>query len=135
MDELESIIVELFSEVENKNVEAPKWTEYPFGKEQLRTCTYMVPIKDLRNLHVIFPSPDLIEYYTSQVSEHNYPDFITNIIYFDQVGITFFYLIFIIHYASLQNGKYFLQFAKLHKHFFFLCTPSSVGENPNSPSP
>ncbi|KAI4457948.1 nardilysin [Holotrichia oblita] len=66
LDELENIVVELFSEVENKDVEAPQWNEYPFGKEQLKTCTYMVPIKDLRNLHVIFPSPDLLEYYKSQ---------------------------------------------------------------------
>ncbi|KAK9703223.1 Insulinase (Peptidase family M16) [Popillia japonica] len=66
LDELENIVIELFSEVENKNVEAPRWNDYPFGKEQLKTCTYMVPIKDLRNLHVIFPSPDLLEYYKSQ---------------------------------------------------------------------
>lgn len=78
LDELEGVVVELFSEVENNNVEAPRWNEYPFEREQLKTCTYMVPIKDLRNLHVIFPSPDLMEYYKSQVHIYLFHGFTFN---------------------------------------------------------
>jgi insulysin len=60
--------VELFSEVQNKNVTAPTWPEHPFGPEQLQMKGYIVPIKDLRNLNITFPIPDLHEYYKAGVS-------------------------------------------------------------------
>lgn len=65
LDELEEIVVGLFSSVKNKDVEAPNWTEHPFTPDQFRTCAYIVPIKDVRNLNIIFPSPDLHPYYKS----------------------------------------------------------------------
>ncbi|GLV31928.1 Insulin degrading metalloproteinase [Carabus blaptoides fortunei] len=65
LDELEEMIVSLFSEVQNKNVTAPSWPEHPFGEEQKRICAYVVPIKDVRNLNIMFPTPDLHEYYKS----------------------------------------------------------------------
>lgn len=63
LDELEIMAVELFSDVQNKNVTALTWTEHPFGPEQLQMKGYIVPIKDLRNLNITFPIPDLLEYY------------------------------------------------------------------------
>lgn len=60
--------VRCFGNVANKNVEAPIWEEHPFKAEQLRTCAFVVPLKDVRNLNIIFPSPDLQQYYKSAVS-------------------------------------------------------------------
>jgi len=41
---------------------------HPFGPEQLQMKGYIVPIKDLRNLNITFPIPDLHEYYKAGVS-------------------------------------------------------------------
>lgn len=66
LDDLEKLCVELFSEVENKNVQSPEWTRHPFGPDQLQTRGYAVPVKDIRNLNINFPVPDLRQYYESQ---------------------------------------------------------------------
>jgi len=70
LDELERMAVELFSDVKNKNVMAPTWTEHPFGPEQLQMKGYIVPVKDIRNLNITFPIPDLLEYYKAGVSQY-----------------------------------------------------------------
>lgn len=62
------MVVRCFANVENKNVESPIWEEHPFKLEQLQTCAYIVPLKDVRNLNIIFPAPDLQKYYKSVVS-------------------------------------------------------------------
>lgn len=62
------MVVELFSTVENKNVEAPVWPTHPFSEDQFRTKVYVSPIKDVRNLNIVFPSEDLTEFYKSAVS-------------------------------------------------------------------
>lgn len=63
-------MVQLFSDVKDKAVTAPRWDEHPFKYENLRTCAYICPIKDVRNLNLVFPSPDLQEYYKSAVSSY-----------------------------------------------------------------
>lgn len=68
LDDLEELTIKLFSEVENKNVTAPIWTDHPFGPDQLQVKGFIVPIKDLRNLTITFPLPDLHEYYKAGVS-------------------------------------------------------------------
>jgi insulysin len=68
LDELETMTVELFSDVRNKNLTAPTWPLHPFGPEQLQMKGYIIPIKDLRNLNITFPIPDLHEYYKAGVS-------------------------------------------------------------------
>jgi secreted Zn-dependent insulinase-like peptidase len=60
--------VTLFSDVKNKDVTAPTWTEHPFGPQQLQMKGFIVPVKDLRNLNITFPIPDLHEYYKAGVS-------------------------------------------------------------------
>lgn len=62
------MVVELFSSVKNKEVEAPYWPEHPMGSEQLKVKGFIVPVKDLRNLNINFPIPDLHEYYRAGVS-------------------------------------------------------------------
>ncbi|XP_062286623.1 insulin-degrading enzyme isoform X2 [Scomber scombrus] len=65
LDEMTSMVVELFGEVENKNVPIPEFPEHPFQEEHLRQFYSVVPIKDIRNLYVTFPIPDLQKYYKS----------------------------------------------------------------------
>ncbi|XP_003701355.1 insulin degrading metalloproteinase isoform X2 [Megachile rotundata] len=63
LDELEQMVVELFSQVENKEAELLVWPEHPFSEEHFKTKWYIVPIRDMRNLCIIFPLPDLQEHY------------------------------------------------------------------------
>ncbi|KAF5280052.1 hypothetical protein FQA39_LY18167 [Lamprigera yunnana] len=65
LDELEEIVVTLFSGVKDKNVTAPSWDEHPFTKEQLAKRGFIVPIRDVRSLNVVFPMPYLLQYYKS----------------------------------------------------------------------
>uniref|UniRef100_A0A8C4Z924 Insulin-degrading enzyme n=1 Tax=Gadus morhua TaxID=8049 RepID=A0A8C4Z924_GADMO len=53
LEDLTSMVVKLFGEVENKN------------EQHLRQFYKVVPIKDIRNLYVTFPIPDLQQYYKS----------------------------------------------------------------------
>ncbi|XP_018347273.1 PREDICTED: insulin-degrading enzyme-like [Trachymyrmex septentrionalis] len=59
LDELENMVVDLFCEVRNNEIEVPIWPEHPFKDEQLRTMWYIVPIEDTRLLHISFPLPDM----------------------------------------------------------------------------
>ncbi|XP_049939528.1 insulin-degrading enzyme [Schistocerca serialis cubense] len=65
LDELEKMTCELFSNVKNKSVVAPQWPEHPFGNKQVQMRGYIVPVKDIRNLNITFPVPDLHQYYRS----------------------------------------------------------------------
>lgn len=65
LDDLEKMIVQMFANVENKNVKAPEWTEHPFNEEHFKCKWYAVPIKDVRNLNITFPIPDLHEHFRS----------------------------------------------------------------------
>ncbi|XP_034040067.1 insulin-degrading enzyme isoform X1 [Thalassophryne amazonica] len=65
LDDLTSMVVELFGEVENKNVPVPEFPEHPFQEEYLKQFYKVVPIKDIRNLYVTFPILDLQKYYKS----------------------------------------------------------------------
>lgn len=68
LDDLEKLCVDLFAEVENRNVPSPEWKEHPFGVEQLQVKGLIVPVKDIRNLNITFPIADMRDYYESQVS-------------------------------------------------------------------
>ncbi|XP_071987110.1 insulin-degrading enzyme isoform X1 [Engystomops pustulosus] len=65
LDDLTELLVKLFAEVENKNVPVPEFPENPFQKQYLQKMYKIVPIKDIRNLYVTFPIPDLQKYYKS----------------------------------------------------------------------
>uniref|UniRef100_A0AAZ3RRR4 Insulin-degrading enzyme n=1 Tax=Oncorhynchus tshawytscha TaxID=74940 RepID=A0AAZ3RRR4_ONCTS len=65
LDELTTMVVKLFAEVENKNVPIPEFPNHPFQEEHLKQFYKVVPIKDIRNLYVTFPIPDLQKYYKS----------------------------------------------------------------------
>ncbi|KAF3825004.1 hypothetical protein GH733_005638 [Mirounga leonina] len=52
-------------QVENKNVPLPEFPKHPFQEEHLKQLYKIVPMKDIRNLYVTFPIPDLQKYYKS----------------------------------------------------------------------
>ncbi|XP_018377581.1 PREDICTED: insulin-degrading enzyme-like [Trachymyrmex cornetzi] len=66
LDELEKMVVNLFCEVRNKEIEVPIWSEHPFKDEHFRTMWYVVPIKDVRYLNISFLLPDLRQHYRSK---------------------------------------------------------------------
>ncbi|KAJ8935785.1 hypothetical protein NQ314_012635 [Rhamnusium bicolor] len=73
LEELEEMVVELFSTVKNKNIEAPVWKTHPFKEDQFKTLVYISPVKDVRNLNIAFPCEDLTEFYKSawlEVNQH-----------------------------------------------------------------
>ncbi|XP_033106697.1 insulin-degrading enzyme-like [Anneissia japonica] len=70
LDQMESMITELFGNVENKSVEIPVWLDHPYGEEQLQVELNIVPIKDLRQLNISFPIPDMSEHYLSKPSHY-----------------------------------------------------------------
>lgn len=36
LDELTDLVLPLFTDVENKNVEVPEWLDHPYGPEQIK---------------------------------------------------------------------------------------------------
>ena len=48
-------------------MESPEWKEHPFGPEHLQVRGLVVPVKDIRNLNITFPVPDMREHYATQV--------------------------------------------------------------------
>uniref|UniRef100_A0A8D9BMR4 Insulin-degrading enzyme n=5 Tax=Cacopsylla melanoneura TaxID=428564 RepID=A0A8D9BMR4_9HEMI len=65
LDDLEKMVADKFKDVKNKNVKTPVWNTHPYGKDQLKTKTYVTPVKDLRSLLVTFPIPDLQDQHKS----------------------------------------------------------------------
>lgn len=63
LDTLEKMVVDLFSPTQNKNVVLKETIDHPYGPEQLKSKGFIVPVKDLRNLNIMFPVPDLHKYY------------------------------------------------------------------------
>nr|WBY50760.1 insulin degradation protein [Helicoverpa armigera] len=65
LDDLEEMVVKLFTEVEDKSVTAPSWPEHPFPPALRRKRAYCLPVKDLRSLSIDFPIPDTRKHYKS----------------------------------------------------------------------
>ncbi|XP_058128643.1 insulin-degrading enzyme [Anopheles coustani] len=63
LDDLERIVIQMFSQIENKNVKAPSWPDMPYDEDQLGTKTYIIPVKDTRSLTISFQLEDLEQYY------------------------------------------------------------------------
>ncbi|KYN28455.1 Insulin-degrading enzyme, partial [Trachymyrmex cornetzi] len=66
LDELENMVVNLFCEIRNKEIEVPMVSEHPFKDEHFGTVWYIVPIKNIRNLTISFLLPDLRQHYRSK---------------------------------------------------------------------
>lgn len=65
LDELQHMVMKLFSVITNKKVNIPVWTDHPFGPEQCGCVSYIVPVKDIRWLILTFSIPDLQQFYKS----------------------------------------------------------------------
>lgn len=65
LDELESMALKYFSEIENKNVKVPEWSDKIYLEDQQMTKTYILPIKDTRSLTISFQIPDYDEHFRS----------------------------------------------------------------------
>ncbi|KAH8371843.1 hypothetical protein KR093_009062, partial [Drosophila rubida] len=65
LDKLEDMVIEKFSEIENKYVKVPEWPRDPFAEDQYGQKVKIVPIKDVRSLTVSFTTDDLTQFYKS----------------------------------------------------------------------
>ncbi|CAL4184856.1 unnamed protein product [Meganyctiphanes norvegica] len=65
INELQDMVISLFSIIKNKNVNIPIWSDHPFGSEQCGHVSYVVPIKNIHWLTLTFPIPDMHQYYKS----------------------------------------------------------------------
>ena len=68
LNELEAMVIEKFSEIENKNVETPSWPREPFDDDKYAQKLMIVPVKDIRTLTLSFTTDDLSAFYKSGVS-------------------------------------------------------------------
>lgn len=65
LDELEELTLKYFSEIENKNVKLPEWSDKVYLEDQQRVRTYITPVKDTRTLTISFQIPDYDEHFRS----------------------------------------------------------------------
>lgn len=71
LDKLEDMVIEKFSEIENKNVQVPEWPRHPYADDQYGQKVKIVPIKDVRSLTISFTTDDLTQFYKSGVRINN----------------------------------------------------------------
>lgn len=62
------MVMEKFSEIENKNVDVPSWPRHPYADDRYGQKVKIVPIKDIRSLTISFTTDDLTAFYKSSVS-------------------------------------------------------------------
>ncbi|GFO42674.1 insulin-degrading enzyme [Plakobranchus ocellatus] len=63
LDELQAMVVPLVEKVVNKDVEVPRWDSTPYTENELQTIVYAVPVKDIREMSVVWPTPDVSDFY------------------------------------------------------------------------
>lgn len=61
------IVVPLFASIKNKNVTPKIWTKNPYSEKSLTKKIFVVPIKDKRNMDIIFKYTDETKYYKEAV--------------------------------------------------------------------
>lgn len=67
IDDLIKIVVPLFACIKNKNVTPKVWTSNPYSAKSLQKKIYVVPIKDKRNMDIVFKYTDETKYYKEAV--------------------------------------------------------------------
>ena len=71
LDELQEMVEDMFSDIEDKCLKAKEWTDHPFGgKEQVGLRVNILPIKEERGLSVIFPIPDTRRHWRSKAGDY-----------------------------------------------------------------
>lgn len=67
IDDLIKIVVPLFACIKNKNATPKVWTNHPYSAKSLQKKIFVVPIKDKRNMDIIFKYTDETKYYKEAV--------------------------------------------------------------------
>lgn len=67
LDDMTECVCDLFGDMVNNHVEEPSWPEHPYGPEQLRKRVLAVPVKDLRELHLLWPCEDPQDFWETKV--------------------------------------------------------------------
>jgi len=70
LDSLEEMVVDMMAGVMDKQVTVPEWPEAPFGDNELKTITHIVPVKDIRTLGLTWGVPDLNDEYKSRPTNY-----------------------------------------------------------------
>lgn len=63
LDELQQYVVEMFSDIPNKNLSPSQFDPYPFGKDFTSTIKHVVPVKDLKSMSLTWSTPDYRDHY------------------------------------------------------------------------
>ncbi|CAF3897878.1 unnamed protein product [Rotaria sordida] len=63
LDELQSLVIKSFKEVQNKKLEKPKYFSDPYGESKRKTICYHVPVNESRQLTINWVIPDQRELY------------------------------------------------------------------------
>lgn len=66
LDELETLVTDLFSGIEDKDVTSPTWDVHPFAPNTGLQRMQLVPVKDMRLLNLYFPTPSLRQQYKTK---------------------------------------------------------------------
>ncbi|RUS68868.1 hypothetical protein EGW08_023369 [Elysia chlorotica] len=63
LDELQSMVVPLVEGIVNKNVQVPSWDSSPYSENELQITVCAVPVKDIREMVIVWPTPDFSDFY------------------------------------------------------------------------
>uniref|UniRef100_A0A914WWZ8 Insulin-degrading enzyme n=1 Tax=Plectus sambesii TaxID=2011161 RepID=A0A914WWZ8_9BILA len=65
LEELENLVVDMFADIANKQVELKRWN-HPYTIDKLGSAVQIVPVAEVRDLRLMFATPDLRTYYRSK---------------------------------------------------------------------
>ncbi|KAF5398097.1 Insulin-degrading enzyme, partial [Paragonimus heterotremus] len=66
IDKLETLVTSLFGDVPNKDVPQPSWDDSPWVEAVLKKKTFVTPVAELNQLHLMWPIDDYSEFYKSR---------------------------------------------------------------------
>ncbi|CAG2168148.1 unnamed protein product [Oppiella nova] len=66
IQELQELVIPMFSGIRNNSAIAPKWTTNPFSDPYLRKQCFIVPIDDKQSMKIMFSIPDMSAHYRSK---------------------------------------------------------------------
>ncbi|EMR09658.1 hypothetical protein PNEG_01848 [Pneumocystis murina B123] len=70
LDNLEKLAVKYFTDIPNKNLEVPKFTEKPFGADVIGKQYWYKPIADSNSIELVFPIDTQRMFYKSSPSDY-----------------------------------------------------------------
>ena len=70
LESLENLSVDYFSKIPNKNLSKLSFKRDPFGEENLATIKYIVPIAEIKTLHIVWAVADYRDFYESNPTKY-----------------------------------------------------------------